>query len=43
MAKNSIKNLDDKAAYISLENPAAAVFFVEALQISVKQLASFRP
>ncbi|WP_440808303.1 type II toxin-antitoxin system RelE/ParE family toxin [Pseudomonas syringae] len=39
--KTALKNLDDEAAYISLENPAAAVAFVEAIQISVKQLASF--
>ncbi|WP_080265836.1 type II toxin-antitoxin system RelE/ParE family toxin [Pseudomonas syringae] len=39
--KTALKNLDDEAAYLSLENPAAAAAFVEAIQSSVNQLARF--
>ncbi|MBI6719768.1 type II toxin-antitoxin system RelE/ParE family toxin [Pseudomonas syringae] len=39
--KTALKNLDEEAAYIALDNPAAAAAFVKAIQSSVTQLASF--
>jgi plasmid stabilization system protein ParE len=39
--KTALKNLDEEAAYIALENPAAAVAFVQAIQASVEKLAPF--
>lgn len=41
--KTALKNLDEEAAYIALDNPAAAAAFVKAIQSSVTQLASFPP
>ncbi|MBS7424351.1 type II toxin-antitoxin system RelE/ParE family toxin [Pseudomonas syringae] len=39
--KTALKNLDEEAAYIALDNPAAAAAFVKAIQSNVTQLASF--
>ncbi|WP_341520642.1 type II toxin-antitoxin system RelE/ParE family toxin [Pseudomonas sp. G.S.17] len=39
--KTALKNLDDEAAYIALDNPAAAATFVLAIQASVEHLCRF--
>jgi addiction module RelE/StbE family toxin len=39
--KTALKNLDEEAAYIALENHAAAEAFVQAIQASVEKLAKF--
>jgi len=39
--KTALKNLDDEAAYIALDNPQAAADFVDAVELAVGQLAKF--
>jgi toxin ParE1/3/4 len=39
--RTALKNLDDEAAYIALDNPKAAAPFVKAILTSVEQLAQF--
>lgn len=39
--RTALKNLDDEAAYIALENPTAAAEFVQAIFASVEHLAQF--
>lgn len=39
--KTALKNLDDEAAYIAMDNPAAALAFVVAIQASVEHLGRF--
>jgi plasmid stabilization system protein ParE len=39
--RTALKNLDDEAAYIAIENPKAAAEFVQAILASVDHLASF--
>ena len=39
--RTALKNLDDEAAYIAMENPKAAADFVQAILDSVGHLARF--
>jgi plasmid stabilization system protein ParE len=39
--KTALKNLDDEAAYIAIENPKAASEFVQAIFASVDNLTRF--
>ncbi|MFJ3006204.1 type II toxin-antitoxin system RelE/ParE family toxin [Pseudomonas fluorescens] len=39
--RTALKNLDDEAAYIAIENPQAASEFVQAILDCVDQLARF--
>jgi len=39
--RSALKNLDDEAAYIALENPIAAADFVKTIFASVDHLAQF--
>jgi len=39
--RTALKNLDDEAAYIAIENPKAAADFVQAILASVDHLARF--
>ncbi|WP_150757364.1 type II toxin-antitoxin system RelE/ParE family toxin [Pseudomonas fluorescens] len=39
--RTALKNLDDEAAYIAIENPEAAADFVQAILASVDHLARF--
>jgi plasmid stabilization system protein ParE len=39
--RTALKNLDDEAAYIAIENPNAAADFVQAILASVEHLARF--
>ena len=39
--RTALKNLNDEATYIALENPAAAADFVKAIFASVEHLAQF--
>ncbi|MFJ2485864.1 type II toxin-antitoxin system RelE/ParE family toxin [Pseudomonas sp. NPDC087639] len=39
--KTALKNLDDEASYIAIENPKAASEFVQAILASVDHLARF--
>lgn len=39
--RTALKNLDDEASYIALDNPQAAIDFVKAIKSSVKQLSQF--
>jgi len=39
--RTALKNIDDEAAYIALENPKAAADFVKAIFASVDHLAQF--
>ena len=37
--RTALRNLDDKATYIALDNPQAAVHFVKTVKASVEQLS----
>jgi len=39
--RTALKNLDDEATYIAIENPKAAAEFVQAILASVDHLARF--
>ncbi|WP_397449580.1 type II toxin-antitoxin system RelE/ParE family toxin [Pseudomonas sp. NA-150] len=39
--RTALKNLDDEAAYIALDNPIAAAGFVSSIVASVEHLAQF--
>lgn len=39
--KTALKNVDDEAAYIALDNPQAASDFICAVETAVEQLAIF--
>lgn len=39
--KTALKNLDDEAAYIALDNPKAATEFVQAIFTNVEHLTRF--
>ena len=39
--RTALKNLDDEATFIALENPTAAADFVKAIFASVEHLAQF--
>lgn len=39
--KTALRNLDEEAAHIALDNATAATAFVQAIQASVEQLARF--
>ncbi|WP_166222772.1 type II toxin-antitoxin system RelE/ParE family toxin [Pseudomonas atagonensis] len=39
--KTALKNLDDEAAYIAIENPKAATDFVQAVFSNIDHLARF--
>ncbi|WP_123582555.1 type II toxin-antitoxin system RelE/ParE family toxin [Pseudomonas brassicacearum] len=39
--RTALKNIDDEAAYIALENPKAAADFVKAIFASIEHLAQF--
>lgn len=39
--RTALKNLDDEATYIAVENPQAAIEFVKAIRASVEQLSQF--
>ncbi|GFM67748.1 type II toxin-antitoxin system RelE/ParE family toxin [Pseudomonas cichorii] len=39
--RTALKNLDDEAAYIAVDNPQSAVEFVLAIRAGVEQLALF--
>lgn len=39
--RNALRNLDDEASYLALDNPKAAADFVRLIQTSVERLAQF--
>lgn len=39
--KTALKNLDDEASYIAVDNPQAAIEFVKTIKACVEQLSQF--